>query len=86
MPDRADVPGQSVDTDCPVFVLSPQQERILSLAAQGYTNVETARAMSLSPRTVTNYLGLIRGKLGASNTTHAVAIALRLGLIEFNMG
>lgn len=82
MPDRVDEPGQSVDTDCPVFVLSPQQTQILRLAAWGYTNVETARAMSLSPRTVTNYLGLIRAKLKAVNTTHAVFIAMQVGLID----
>lgn len=82
MPDRATSPGQSVNTGCPFF-LSPKQRLILSLAAQGLTDVEIARRLGRSPRTVRTHLENVRERLGAVNTTNAVAIALSRRLIMF---
>lgn len=81
MPDRAIVPGQSVDTGCP-FLLSPRQRQVLELAARGLTDIQAAREMDLAPRTVREYLQSARQRLGAVNTTHAVVIALRAELIN----
>lgn len=81
MPDRAKSPGQSTDVDCPVF-LSPRQKQALVLAACGLTDIEAARRMDVAPRTVRFYLQEARRRLNASNTTHAVAIALMARLIN----
>ena len=85
MPDRVNViPGRSVNADGPVFVLSPRQREALSLAARGLTDIESARAMQVAPRTVREHLRAARLKLRAVNTTHAVAIALSRQLISFS--
>jgi DNA-binding CsgD family transcriptional regulator len=83
MPDRAVEPGRSVEADRPVFLLSPRQRQALELAARGWTDIEAARQMDLSPRTVRGHLQAVRLQLRALNTTHAVAIALTHNLIRF---
>lgn len=87
------MPGQSAQTGCPGFVfkpvsrkpLSPRETETLSLAAQGLTDVEISRRLFLAARTVRMYLGSARRKLNANNTTHAVALGLVQGLIEFKV-
>lgn len=61
--------------------LSPAQNRLLLLLADGYSKPEIARATGWSYETLKDYSERIRLKLGARNTTHAVAIAIRNGLI-----
>lgn len=82
MPDREFSPGQSEQTDCPFF-LSPRQTEVLGLAARGLTAREIALRLMIEPDTVGTHLALARKMLGALNTTHAVAIAIIAGLIEF---
>lgn len=86
MPDRDVVPGQTVETVCPFFLLAPRlskrQREVLSLAALGCTDREIARALTLSVHTVHEHLERVRERLEARNTTHAVAIALGAGLIQ----
>jgi len=80
LPDRDIVPGQPVVAGCP-FLLSARERQALSLAADGQTDIEAARAMRVAPRTLRQYLQRARGKLSAINTTHAVAIAVKSNLI-----
>ncbi len=54
-------------------LLSPQEERILPLLAQGKTNKEIATFMSLSEKTVKNYLANIFDKLGITRRAQAAA-------------
>jgi DNA-binding NarL/FixJ family response regulator len=82
MPDRDADPGLSAKADGPFFILPDRQCQVLTLAAQGLTNLEIAQQLYLSPHTVPEYLRLIRERLGAANTTHAVAIAIVVGLID----
>lgn len=82
MSDRDADPGLSAEADGPFFILSDRQRQILALAALGLTNREIARRLHLSVHTVPEYLKMIRERLGASNTTHAVALALVSELIE----
>ncbi len=72
--------GQSID-GLPFF-LSPRQKAVLALAAGGCTNRDIALRLGLKVRTVRHYLAEARRRLGASNTTHAVAIAVARGLID----
>jgi two-component system response regulator DevR len=57
--------------------LSPQEQRILELIADGGTNKEVANALGLSDGTVRNYLTSAFTKLGVQNRTEAVALWLR---------
>jgi DNA-binding NarL/FixJ family response regulator len=53
--------------------LTPREQQILELVADGRTNVEVADALCLAPGTVRRHLENIFGKLGVHNRTAAVA-------------
>jgi transcriptional regulator EpsA len=53
--------------------LSIREQEILDLVCSGNTNVEIAKALSISPFTVKNHVQRIFRKLGASNRTEAAA-------------
>ena len=53
--------------------LSPQEQVIMPLLAQGRTNKEIATQLGLSDKTIKNYLANIYDKLGVSRRTEAVA-------------
>jgi DNA-binding NarL/FixJ family response regulator len=57
--------------------LSPQEKRVLELVAQGKTNKEIAAALSLSDKTVKNYLSNIFVKLHVKRRTQAAVIFSR---------
>ncbi len=61
---------------------SGQELEAVRYAAHGLTNDETADAMDMSRSHVEALLSAARVKLGAKNTPHLVAKALRLGLID----
>ena len=63
-------------------LLSSRQEGILMLVADGCTDAEIGRAMWISEHTVKTHLCHAYSTLGARNRAHAVAIALRKGLIR----
>ena len=54
--------------------LSPQEQRVLSLVAQGKTNKEIAAVLGLSDKTVKNYLSHIFQKLRVSRRSQAAVI------------
>jgi DNA-binding CsgD family transcriptional regulator len=62
--------------------LAPQQRAALTLTAIGLSGPEAATAMGISHETIRSHLKKARERLGASNTAHAVAIAVRHELIE----
>lgn len=53
--------------------LSPQEERVLALVAEGQTNKEIAVALNLSDKTVKNYLANIFQKLRVTRRAQAAA-------------
>lgn len=61
--------------------LNERETEILAGAAEGETAAETGRRLYLSSETVKSYRKRIIAKLGARNGTHAVALALRSGLL-----
>lgn len=71
-PDRAPAPAQP---------LSPRELEAMTLLAVGYARAQVADAMAISEHTLRAYIESARFKLGALNTTHAVARALARGLI-----
>lgn len=64
------------------FDLTGREVQHLKLASKGLTEDLMAKVIGLSPDTVKHRSKAIRRKLGAKSTTHAVAIALREGIIE----
>jgi LuxR family transcriptional regulator, quorum-sensing system regulator SolR len=61
--------------------LSAREVEILTLASHGKTGLEMALSLAITERTVAFHINNIIEKLGVSNKTHAVAVALRQGLI-----
>lgn len=62
-------------------VLTPRQSAVLALMAEGDGNAVIARTLSCSEHTVKNVIYELMGRLQARNRSHAVAHAVRGGLI-----
>lgn len=65
-----------------VRFLTVRERECLKWISTGRTSIEVAGIMGLSEHTVTHYLTNAANKLNATNRVHAVAIALRLNLLE----
>lgn len=63
-------------------VLSGREGEVLQRLADGMTTEQTAQDLFLSPGTVRSYAETAMQKLASRNRTHAVATALREGLIR----
>ncbi len=59
------------------FSLSPQEERVLALVAEGLTNKEIATALRLSDKTVKNYLANMFQKMHISRRAQAAALFVK---------
>jgi DNA-binding NarL/FixJ family response regulator/putative methionine-R-sulfoxide reductase with GAF domain len=66
----------------PKDALSARELELLKYLAEGYTNKEIARAMVLAEDTVKKAVQTLIAKLGATDRTHAVVLALRSDLIQ----
>lgn len=62
--------------------LSAREIQILRFAAQGMTNAQIGKQLTIAERTVKFHINSIMQKLEASDRTHAVALALRRGILE----
>ena len=58
--------------------LSPQEERILALVADGLTNGQIGEELGLAEKTVKNYVSSILAKLGVERRTQAAVLASKL--------
>ena len=63
------------------FGLTERELEVLSLLAQGHTNTEIAHGLSISESTARFHVSNVLGKLGVSNRTEAVRLALERRLI-----
>ena len=61
--------------------LTQREADVLLLLADGHTYEAIGRRLEISPETVRTHLQKACGRLNASTRTHAVATAIRLGLI-----
>jgi len=62
--------------------LTPRELDVLNLLALGLPNKGIADRLGISDQTVKFHVASIIGKLGASNRTEAVRLAVRRGLID----
>jgi DNA-binding CsgD family transcriptional regulator len=62
--------------------LSPREQEILSLIAQGASNKEIAASLGLRPKTVMHHSSSIYRKLGVRSRAEAVTTAFRTGLLD----
>ncbi|MCW3063804.1 MAG: response regulator transcription factor [Solirubrobacterales bacterium] len=60
---------------------TPQQERVLELAAEGLTNHEIGSRLYISESTVRFHIQKLKGKFAARTKTELIAKAIRVGVI-----
>jgi DNA-binding CsgD family transcriptional regulator len=61
--------------------LTADELRLLRLVSKGYTVTQAGRAMGKARCTAADQMKKVRARLGAETAAHAVAIAIRQGLI-----
>jgi DNA-binding NarL/FixJ family response regulator len=62
--------------------LTPRELEVLRLLAEGVRIVDIATELVITPKTVSNHLQHILGKLGVHTQAQAVALAYELGVVE----
>jgi len=72
-------PGKAVESG--LEQLTERELEVLKLAAKGMTNMNIARELNLSVRTVQGHLSSVFSKMGVGSRTEAVLHALRKGWI-----
>jgi DNA-binding NarL/FixJ family response regulator len=66
----------------PQPALTPREVQVLGLIARGLGNKEVAAELGTSPGTAKIHVQNLLAKLGATDRTHAVTIALKRGIIH----
>lgn len=69
---------------CEAVNISERELEIITLIAEGYTNVEIAEKLFLSPHTVNTHRKNILQKLGVNNTAAIVMYAVKTNLVSPN--
>jgi len=75
---------EALDGDGALAHLTPREFEVLRMLAHGESANCIASSMHLSPKTVLNYLTLIRQKLNADNDFKLLHLAARHGLVDMN--
>jgi DNA-binding NarL/FixJ family response regulator len=66
----------------PETVLTPREDEVLKLIAEGRSSREIARLLSISVKTVEKHRSNILARLGMSDRTQLTRYAIRAGLVE----
>jgi DNA-binding NarL/FixJ family response regulator len=74
--------GDADDSEWIDEPLTPREIEVLELVAEGRSNKSIAERLGISDQTVKFHVASIAGKLGASNRTETVRLAVRRGLIS----
>lgn len=75
---------EAIDGDAPLANLTPREFEVLRMLVQGESAGDIANSMHLSPKTVLNYLSLIRQKLDADSDFKLLHLAARHGLVDIS--
>jgi DNA-binding NarL/FixJ family response regulator len=59
--------------------LTPREQRVLDLLAEGLANKQIARRLGISDKTVKNHVTAVLAKLGVADRTSAALLAVRGG-------
>jgi DNA-binding NarL/FixJ family response regulator len=70
--------------DRPPSPLTPREEEVLQLIADGCSTSEVAQQLYISQKTVKNHLASIYQKLDARDRTQAVLQAVRMGIVHLD--
>ena len=62
--------------------ITEREREVLTLVAQGYSNKLISNSLDIAERTVKSHLTSTMTKLRASDRTHAVVTAVRLGWLD----
>lgn len=73
---------QNSDNGRPEQALSPREREVLRFTARGYSNLEIAERLFVSPKTVDTYRSRIMAKLDLHRRSELVEYALAHGLLE----
>lgn len=65
-------------------IITPREEEVLQLIADGCSTPEVAEQLFISQKTVKNHLASIYQKLDARDRTQAVLQAVRMGIVSIN--
>ncbi|WP_457350275.1 response regulator [Roseateles sp. P5_D6] len=68
--------------DDPFAALSVRERQVVTMVVDGHSSSEIGTALHLSPKTVDSYRSRLMAKLGASDVTALVKLAIRHGLIS----
>ena len=66
----------------PAHVLTPREDEVVKLIAEGHSSKEIAQALTISLKTVERHRANILQKLGMRDRTELTRYAIRAGLIE----
>jgi DNA-binding NarL/FixJ family response regulator len=75
------LPAQALDTTLPTDDLTPREDEVLQLLAQGLTNKAIAHQLGITEHTVKFHVTAIMSKFHAQSRTDAVVKATRAGLV-----
>ncbi|MGW4164269.1 helix-turn-helix transcriptional regulator [Streptomyces sp. NPDC004788] len=78
----ATVPAQPEPEQDDAFGLTPREQDVLRLVAEGRTNRQIAEELFISPKTASVHVSNILAKLGVAGRGEAAAMAHRLRLLE----
>ena len=73
--------SKSIDPD-PIDALSPREQEILKMVAEGTTSRGIAEKLAISPKTVDTYRSRLMRKIGVKNLVGLLKFAIRHGLIS----
>jgi DNA-binding NarL/FixJ family response regulator len=72
-------------TDAAYGALTPREQEVMRLFAEGLSSKKIAEKLFISPKTVDNHRNNILGKLGLHSTIELVRYAAKLGLIDVDL-
>lgn len=66
----------------PCEELTSREQEVLKLVVEGASNTRIARQLGIAGSTVKNHISSIFGKLGVTQRTEAVAVAIKRGIVR----
>jgi DNA-binding NarL/FixJ family response regulator len=76
--------ARRLEARAPYSDLSPREHEVLALIAQGRNNKEIASALGITEGTVKCHVTMILNRLGVSDRTQAVVVALQRGIVHIH--